>query len=95
MSAQRNLMMKVWVGLLALTLIEVLLAYIQLQPVLMLSLLMGFSLVKAAMIMAYFMHLKFDRPALTWMLVPPLVGCIVVLIAYLAPDSLMMLEAGI
>jgi cytochrome c oxidase subunit IV len=40
------------------------------------------------MIMGYFMHLKFDKPALTWMLVPPLVACIVVMIAYLLPDSL-------
>ncbi len=95
MTEQRALMLKVWIGLLALTLVEVLLAYMQLRPTLMLSLLMGFSVVKAAMIMAYFMHLKFDRPALTWMLMPPLIGCIVVLIAYLAPDSLMILEAGI
>ena len=95
MNGRRAMMVKVWVGLLALTLVEVLLAYIQLQPTLMLALLMVFSLVKAAMIMAYFMHLKFDRPALTWMLVPPLVGCIVVLIAYLAPDSLLILEAGL
>ncbi|MEZ5363682.1 MAG: cytochrome C oxidase subunit IV family protein [Bryobacterales bacterium] len=55
-TAQRPLMVKVWIGLLTLTLIEVLLAYVQLQPSLMLGLLMGFSVVKAAMIMAYFMH---------------------------------------
>ena len=95
MTQQSGLMAKVWVGLLALTLVEVLLAYIQLQPVLMLVLLIGISLVKAAMIMACFMHLKFDHPALTWMLVLPLIACILVLIAYLAPDSLMILEAGI
>lgn len=81
-------MLKVWAGLLALTLIEVLLAYIQLAPGLMLTLLMAFSVAKAAMIMGYFMHLKFDKPALTWMLVPPLIACIVVMIAYLLPDSM-------
>jgi cytochrome c oxidase subunit IV len=81
-------MLKVWAGLLALTLIEVLLAYVHVAPGLMLALLMIFSVVKAAMIMGYFMHLKFDKPALTWMLVPPLVACIVAMIAYLAPDSL-------
>ena len=84
----QGLMLKIWAGLLALTLIEVLLAYIQLAPGLMLTLLMTFSVAKAAMIMGYFMHLKFDKPALTWMLVPPLVACIVVMIAYLLPDSL-------
>ena len=91
-TAQRPLMVKVWIGLLALTLIEVLLAYVQLQPTLMLTLLMGFSAVKAAMIMAYFMHLKFDPPALTWLLVPALVATIVVLLAYLLPDGYLLLE---
>ncbi|MDA0204325.1 MAG: cytochrome C oxidase subunit IV family protein [Acidobacteria bacterium] len=87
-SSSQRLMLKVWAGLLALTLIEVLLAYIQLAPGLMLTLLMAFSVAKAAMIMGYFMHLKFDKPALTWMLVPPLIACIVVMIAYLLPDSM-------
>ena len=87
-NSSQGLMLKVWTGLLALTLIEVLLAYVHVTPGLMLTLLMTFSVAKAAMIMGYFMHLKFDKPALTWMLVPPLVACIVVMIAYLLPDSL-------
>lgn len=90
--SSRGLMLKVWAGLLGLTFIEILLAYVQLTPGLMLTLLMLFSVVKAAMIMAYFMHLKFDKPALSWMLIPPLVVCIVVLAAYLLPDSLRALE---
>jgi cytochrome c oxidase subunit 4 len=85
-------MIKVWIGLLALTLAEVFLAYIQLAPAVMLALLMGFSLVKAAMIMAYFMHLRFDRPALGWMLVPAIVAMIVVLLAYVLPDSYLLLR---
>jgi caa(3)-type oxidase subunit IV len=91
-SSTNGIMLKVWAGLLALTLIEVLLAYVQLAPGLMLALLMTFSVAKAAMIMGYFMHLKFDKPALTWMLAPPLVACIVVMIAYLLPDSLRLLS---
>ena len=90
--SQRPLMVKVWVGLLVLTLIEVALAYVQVGPVLMLTALMGFSLVKAAMIMAYFMHLKYDKPALTWMLVPPLVACILILLAFVLPDGYLLLE---
>lgn len=90
--SSRGMMLKVWAGLLGLTFIEILLAYVQLSPGLMLALLMLFSVVKAAMIMAYFMHLKFDKPALSWMLIPPLVVCIVVLAAYLLPDSLRALE---
>ena len=91
-AASKSLMVKVWIFLLALTLVEVVLAYVQLGQALMLTLLMGFSLVKAAMIMAYFMHLKFDRPALSWMLVPALVASIVVLLAYLLPDGFRALE---
>ncbi len=85
-------MLKVWAGLLGLTLAEIVLAYVQLAPGLMLTLLMVFSIAKAAMIMAYFMHLKFDEPALSWMLVPPLIACIVALAVYLLPDSLRALE---
>jgi caa(3)-type oxidase subunit IV len=91
-ASQRPLMIKVWIGLLALTLVEVVLAYVQLRQTLMLTLLMGFSLVKAAMIMGYFMHLKFDRPALTWLLVPALVSMVVVMLAYLLPDGYLLLE---
>jgi len=80
-------MIKVWIGLLALTAVEVLLAYVQLGQGLTLTLLMGFSLVKAWMIVGYFMHLKFDRPALSWMLLPPFIACVVVLLAYLLPDA--------
>lgn len=85
-------MVKVWIGLLALTLVEVVLAYVQLRQTLMLTLLLGFSLVKAAMIMGWFMHLKFDRPALGWMLVPAFIAMVAVLLAYLLPDSYLLLE---
>lgn len=80
-------MIKVWIGLLALTAVEVLLAYVQLGQGLTLTLLMGFSLVKAWMIVGYFMHLMFDRPALSWMLLPPFIACVVVLLACLLPDA--------
>lgn len=85
-------MIKVWVGLLLLTVIEVVLAYVQVGPLLMLTALLGFSVVKTVMIMAYFMHLKFDKPALSWMLVPAAVACILVLLAFLLPDGYLLLE---
>jgi cytochrome c oxidase subunit 4 len=78
---------KVWIGLLVLTLIEVILGYIQFNTHIMLTLLMGFSLVKAYMIMAYFMHLKYDLPSLSWLLVPPLIACILIMVGYFFPDS--------
>jgi len=76
----------VWGGLLGLTAIEVFLAYIQLNVTLMLIILMGASIIKAALIVAYFMHLKFERLSLILTIVPTLV-VLLCLFAILFPDS--------
>ena len=73
-------------ALLVLTLVEVVLAYIHLNLILMLVILIGLSLVKAALIMGYFMHLKFERMSLVLTLVPILVVCICLLLVFF-PDS--------
>src|SRR5947199_10647026 len=74
-------------GLLVLTFIEVVLAYIQIHDLrVFLTILMGLSLVKAALIVAYFMHLKFERMSLVLTLVPILVVCICLLFVVF-PDS--------
>lgn len=72
--------------LLALTLIEVLLAYIEVPVHLMLTILVGLSLIKAALIVAYFMHLRFERLSLMLTLVPALVICICLLLIFF-PDG--------
>ncbi len=92
--SHKGLFIKVWIGLLALTLVEVVLAYIQFDFVVMLTLLMGLSLVKAAMIMAYFMHLRFDQPVLAWTVGVPLVACILIMIGYFFPDGYRILDFG-
>ncbi len=76
----------VWGGLLALTAIEVFLAYIQINATLMLIILMGASIIKAALIVAYFMHLKFERLSLILTIVPTIV-VLLCLFAILFPDS--------
>lgn len=76
-----------WGWLLLLTGIEVYLAYIHLAPVLMLTFLMGLSVIKAALIMAYFMHLRFERLSLVLTLVPILVLCIALILIFFFPDS--------
>jgi cytochrome c oxidase subunit IV len=73
-------------GLLALTLVEVLLAYIHVPLTIMLTVLIGLSLIKAAMIIAYFMHLRFERMSLVLTLIPTLVICICLLFIVF-PDS--------
>jgi caa(3)-type oxidase subunit IV len=76
----------VWGGLLLLTAIEVFLAYIQINATLMLIILMGASIIKAALIVAYFMHLKFEQLSLILTIVPTLV-VLLCLFAILFPDS--------
>ena len=77
----------IWIALLVLTAIEVFLAYIHLNLTLMLIVLMGLSIIKAALIMAYFMHLKFERLSLILTIVPVLI-VLFCLFAIFFPDSL-------
>ena len=81
-----RLMYFVWFWLLALTLIEVLLAYLHTPLVVMLLALLGLSIVKAAMIVAYFMHLRFERLSLALTLVPAVITCLL-LFNIIFPDG--------
>jgi cytochrome c oxidase subunit 4 len=81
-----KLFLSVLGGLLLLTLVEVVLAYFKVPLQIMLTILIGLSLIKAALIMAYFMHLRFERLSLVLTLVPILVVCICLLLVFF-PDS--------
>ena len=81
-----KLFLSVWVWLLALTGFEVFLGYIRLPIVYMLVILMGASIVKAALIVAYFMHLRFERVNLVLTIVPAVVIAICLLLVFF-PDS--------
>jgi cytochrome c oxidase subunit 4 len=74
---------KVWIALLALTGIEVFLAYEQVPTLIMLTALLGLSVIKGALIIAYFMHLKFERFSLFLTLFPMLVFCILLMLIFL------------
>lgn len=82
----------VWFWLLALTGVEIFLAYEHLPVNLMLVLLMGLSVIKAALIMSYFMHLRFERLSLVLTLVPMLVLCICLIMIFFFPDSVRLHE---
>jgi len=76
----------VWFWLLLLTAIEVVLAYRQMALAMMIVILLGLSLIKSALIMAYFMHLKFERLSLVLTLIPALV--ILICLMFISfPDS--------
>ena len=80
----------VWFSLLALTGVEVFLAYQQLELKLMLTILMGLSLIKASLIVAYFMHLRYERRSLTVTLIPALLF-VVGMMFVIFPDSIRVL----
>ena len=84
----------VWGGLLGATLAEVLMAYVQMSLGIMLVLLLGLSVFKAFLIMAWFMHLKFERTDLILTLIPALVMCILLFNVFF-PDALRIAEIGI
>ena len=86
-----KLFLYVWFWLLGLTGVEVFLAYEQLGVKLMLTLLMGLSIIKASLIISYFMHLRYERRSLALMLMPALVFVIMMLFVFF-PDSLRLLH---
>ena len=81
-----RLFISIWGWLILLTLIEIFLAYKPMPIHLMLLVLMGLSIIKAALIVAYFMHLKFERISLIITIVPMLIVCIMLLFVFF-PDS--------
>ncbi|MGI8734361.1 MAG: cytochrome C oxidase subunit IV family protein [Pyrinomonadaceae bacterium] len=85
-AGSNKLFTSIWVWLLVLTLAEIFLAYKPMSIHFMLTILLGLSIIKAALIVAYFMHLKFERLSLILTIVPMLVVCICLLFVFF-PDS--------
>jgi cytochrome c oxidase subunit IV len=82
----------VWTWLVAITGFEVFLAYLRLRPELMLGLLVVLSMVKAALIVSYFMHLKYEKLSLALLLVPSTLFCICMIVIFFMPDGLRALQ---
>lgn len=76
----------VWLWLIAMTAAEVFLGYIHVPLAIMLVSVIGLSIIKAFLIMAYFMHLKFERLGLVLTIVPAMVICII-LFMFFFPDG--------
>lgn len=76
----------IWLLLLGLTAAEVFLAYEHINPTLMLIVVMILSVIKAGLIIAYFMHMKFERLSFILTVVPILVA-LLCLFAIFFPDS--------
>jgi cytochrome c oxidase subunit 4 len=82
----------IWIGLVAITGLEVFLAYEELQPSVMLSILVVLSVVKAAMIMSFFMHLKYEKLGLVLLLIPATIFCLCMMFIFFFPDAFRLLQ---
>src|SRR4026208_752433 len=81
-AGSNKLFISIWGWLVALTLVEIFLAYKPMPIHLMLLVLLGLSIIKAALIVAYFMRLKFELLSLILTIVPMLVVCILLLFVF-------------
>jgi cytochrome c oxidase subunit 4 len=86
-AGSKKLFLVVWIALLVITGTEVVLSYQYLALKVMLILLMTLSLVKAGLIISYFMHLRFERRSLVLSLMPALVFVIAMMFVVF-PDSI-------
>ncbi len=84
----------VWGTLLVLTAGEVYLGYQNMEPKKMLSILMGLSLVKAGLIIAYFMHMKNEVSAMKWLTMCSLIFCLCMMVVFF-PDAFRLLNLGV
>jgi caa(3)-type oxidase subunit IV len=85
----------VWGGLLVMTAIEVYLTYQNLAPKRMLTILMGLSLIKAALIIGFFMHLKYEVSRMKWLTMCSVVGCLILMTIFFFPDAFRILSLGV
>ena len=84
----------VWGVLLAITAVEVILAYERLQPVRMLSILLALSIVKAALIISWFMHMRYEVTRMRRLMMYSLCVCLVLMCVFF-PDAFRILNLGV
>ena len=86
----------VWGALLVLTAIEVVLGYKQVfAPVRMLEVLLILSVIKSALIIGYFMHLKFETKLMRWLLVLSVTACFIIMYFFFFPDADRIIKYGV
>ena len=76
-----------WFWLLVITVLEVGVVLVHVPKVLLAVLLVVMALMKAALIMAYFMHLRYERLSFVYVVLTPLILGVILFFA-LVPDAL-------
>jgi cytochrome c oxidase subunit IV len=69
----RKLYVGIWIGLILIVGIETLLAFSPLSTGTLVAALLVLAIVEAGIALRYFMHLKYEPPALFWTLIPAIV----------------------
>jgi cytochrome c oxidase subunit 4 len=82
----------VWVALVIMTGLETFLAYEDMALLIMLTLLMGLSVIKTGFIVSYFMHMRFERMGLFLLIVPTVVFLICMILIFFYPDSIRLMH---
>ncbi len=85
----------VWAALLVMTAIEVHLTYQNMQPIRMLTILMGLSLIKAALIIGFFMHLRYEISRMKWLTMCSVVACLILMTIFFFPDAHRIVTLGV
>jgi cytochrome c oxidase subunit IV len=71
-----------------LTAIEVILGYKQVfSPLRMLEVLLLLSVIKSALIIGYFMHMKFETALMRWVITLSVLACFVIMYFFFFPDA--------
>ena len=77
-----------WIWLLVITMLEIGIVLVRVPKTLLVISLIILALMKAALIMAYFMHLRYERLNLIYAVVTPMFFLAIVLFSMLGPDAL-------
>jgi len=85
----------VWGALLVMTAIEVYLTYQNMAPAKMLTILMGLSLIKAALIIGFFMHLRYEISRMKWITMCSVVACLILMTIFFFPDAERIVTLGV
>jgi caa(3)-type oxidase subunit IV len=91
----KSLFFYVWGALLLMTAIEVYLTYQNMQPGKMLTILLGLSFVKAALIIGYFMHLKYEVSIMKWATMCSVIGCLIIMTVFFFWDAHRVVTLGV
>jgi cytochrome c oxidase subunit 4 len=86
--------MAIWGWLAALTVIELIVAYLPLTKFAIVAMLVVLAFTKAALVALYFMHLKFERRTLMLIAVTPVLLC-VFLMFMLVPDKIVNVDRSV